>query len=421
MMNKILDARENKAEQIKALFKQNTTMISIKANIPGEDKNISEAHLLVRLFTLLVRKKYEINHFQYIESADGPYTLLIIKEIHANEIKQEMVLLENTHPLGRFIDIDIYNQEEQSISRKTLGIPSRKCYICGSDAHLCSRSQKHSVLSLIDFIQSGIKSHLAYQIEHKIHDAIMKELNLDDKFGLVSKTSKGSHSDMDYQLMKNAEYAILPFLVDLFLLGYETKDLDSILSKARPIGRIAEEKMLQATHGVNAYKGLIYIFGLTLLSLGYALSHHQEFMSIFLNIESMTKSVYDEFRQEPSTSGLKAYKNYNITGIRGEVHKGMPSVISALELLSNDDEMTLRQVLKHLIIVSEDTVFLKRAKNIENYHRIKEKLKKIDITDPTKLQEFNQMAIQENLSFGGSADLLIVTIFLKSIKSEYFK
>ncbi len=421
MMNKILDAREQKAKQIKAFYKKDTIMISIKANIPGENKNLSEAHLLVRLFTLLIQKKYMIKDSQSFSSADGPYALLNIKSNDAISFKQDMVLLENTHPLGRFIDLDIYSQEDHSISRNQLGIESRKCYLCGADAHLCSRSQKHPVSSLIDFIQSSIKLHLAYQVERQIHHAIMKELDLDDKFGLVSKSSKGSHSDMNYQLMKNAEHAILPYLVDLFLVGYESTELDKLVSIARPIGITAEQKMLQATDGINAYKGLIYILGLTLLSLGYALSHNQDFDNLFSNIERMTKTVFDEFKQDPSTSGLMAYKDHHITGIRGEVNRGLPSVKSALELLVDDDEKTLRHVLKHLILISEDTVFLKRAKTFENYQRIKEELKTIDITDQVLLKAFNQRAIKENLSFGGSADLLIVTIFLKTIKSEYFK
>ncbi len=421
MINPILDARENRVLEIQSLLSCEGVLICIKANIPGDYKNIDEAHILVRLFTLLIQKQYELKSIQHKNSADGPYSLLVVNSKNKDEIKQDAILLEDTHPLGRFIDLDVYYQQHHSISRASFDLPNRKCYLCGEDAHICSRTQKHSILSLISFIQFGIKSFLRYQIEHHIHEAIIKELDLENKFGLVSKSSNGSHIDMNYQLMKDAENAILPYMVDLFIFGYEAQELNTLLANARLIGISAEKQMFQATHGVNAYKGLIYLLGLALLSFGYALKHQQEFIDIFENIKMMTKSIYEEFEQEPLTAGLSAYKEHKITGIRGEAYRGMPSVKSALELLTDENESTLRAVLKHLILVSEDTVFLKRAKSIENYHQIKEILKKTNISDPKHLETFNQLAIKENLSFGGSADLLIVTIFLKSIKSDYFK
>jgi triphosphoribosyl-dephospho-CoA synthetase len=47
-------------------------------------------------------------------------------------------------------------------------------------------------------------------------------------------------------------------------------------------------------------------------------------------------------------------------------------------------------------------------------------LKNTDISDPIELKKINQMMIDQNLSFGGSADLLIVTVFLKQIKMKFF-
>ncbi|MCF7930666.1 MAG: citrate lyase holo-[acyl-carrier protein] synthase [Acholeplasmataceae bacterium] len=421
MTSNILEAREQRVLKISQLHQSNYITICVKANIPGMNKNLSEAHFLVRLFSLLIKKHYPCELIKHFESADGPYSIIQIKSSDSLKMKQELVLIEDTHPLGRFIDLDLYAHNDFSISRNSLNMPHRKCYICGKDAHVCSRTQAHSTTTLIEFIKNKVKVYLTYQMERHIYDALIKELELEDKFGLVTKSSRGSHPDMDYKLMKDAMFAILPYLVDLFIIGYEATNLNTLLEQSRPIGIIAEAEMLKATHGVNAYKGLIFILGLTILSSGYALRHNQQFESIFENIKEMSQTVLEEFKQTPKTAGLKAYQNHQITGIRGEAYQGLPSVISALKIYHDEQEQTLRKVLKHLILVSDDTVLLKRAKSIERYHQIKEKLQHVDLDDPIELKAFNAYAIKENLSFGGSADLLIVTIFLKSIQNEYFK
>lgn len=58
--------------------------------------------------------------------------------------------IEDTYPLGRFVDIDVYDSiTKRSISRIELGNEERKCYLCDNKAHICVRSRTHSQGSLI--------------------------------------------------------------------------------------------------------------------------------------------------------------------------------------------------------------------------------------------------------------------------------
>ncbi|MBU1094807.1 MAG: citrate lyase holo-[acyl-carrier protein] synthase [Firmicutes bacterium] len=421
MKNNILEAREKRSLEIKSHLSANKVIICIKANIPGDNKSIKEAHVLVRLFTLLIQKKYDVKSSTLKKSEDGPYTLLEINSDEGYQIKKEMIAIEDTHPMGRFVDLDVFYQDGQSLSRRALHIDPRKCYLCQDDAHLCSRTQKHPISTLIEFIQLEVKSYLKTLIQGYIEDSILEELELEDKFGLVTPSSCGSHPDMDYQLMIRAKDAILPFLVDLFILGYQAEQLDHLIMQAKAIGIEAENKMFETTHGINAYKGLIYILGLALVSLGYTVAQQQDFKNIFENMSILSESAYEDFDKEPITAGISLYRKHNITGIRGEAYRGIPSVLSALPLLIDHTDITLRNVLKHLILVSEDTVFLKRAHTIKHYNEIKDTLRQTDLNDQIQLKAFNQKTIQEHLSFGGSADLLIVTIFLKAIHPIFFR
>ena len=423
MIDSILSSREQKLIQIQNLLQSHELVISVKSNIPGSNKNISEAYLLVRLFHVELSKMLIFKKPSMTESADGPYFLIPIKHGDPNEMKKVMINIESSHPLGRFIDLDVHQHSDASISREDLGVPPRKCYLCEHDAHFCSRNQTHDIQDLVTYVKENVSAYLNDQILSMIDQAILTELELDDKFGLVTKTSSGSHEDMDYHLMLKAKEIIVPYLLRLFMKGYESFELAHLLEESRPLGIEAELEMLKATNGINCYKGLIFMLGLTVISSGYALSHNQKFHEIFTNISVMTKDIFKEFDMKPKTFGMEAYRTHQIKGARGEAYLGLPSVQIALkELLhlSKLNDIALRVALKELILESEDTVLLKRAGSLKCYHEIKNILRSVDINDITDVRGFTQFSIQNHLSFGGSADLLVVSIYLYDIHQIFY-
>ena len=66
----------------------------------------------------------------------------------AEEVKKITCSIEDGSRLGRLFDMDVMT-EKGSISRKDLGKPGRKCLICGEDAKLCARSQRHPMQELL--------------------------------------------------------------------------------------------------------------------------------------------------------------------------------------------------------------------------------------------------------------------------------
>ncbi|MBE0700285.1 MAG: citrate lyase holo-[acyl-carrier protein] synthase [Acholeplasmataceae bacterium] len=421
----ILKAREEKQKRVKDLLKEKETalVVTIKANIPGPNKNIHEATLLVRLFKNELQALFLVHGAFFSEDADGPiyYLALINSDVH--HIKQTLIHLEDTHPLGRFIDLDVYADARKSLSRNDLGLLPRACFLCNNDAFICARSGKHPTSELILFIHDKTRHYLHEQIEGIIEKAIMMELNLESKFGLVTPTSCGSHPDMDYVMMVEAKKVIMPYLILIFFKGYEAECVEELLENTRPIGIEAEQAMLEKTGGINCYKGLIFILGLAILASGFALSHQQPFSMLFSNIKTMTKGLMKEFDQIADSFGLKAYQAFQIKGARGEAIRGLPSVVHALDIADHLEDLSapnLRQLLKEIILISEDTVLLKRAKTLEAYGIIKKALKNIDARNINQARKFSDDAIMKGLSFGGSADLLVTTLFLHFLKKHFF-
>ena len=94
-------------------------------------------------------------------------------------------------------------------------------------------------------------------------------------------------------------------------------------------------------------------------------------------------------------------------------------ILETYEYLSLDDPMTLRKALKDLILKTEDTVFLKRSGSLKTYENIKHELSLLNMDDITSIRSFTQKMINQHISFGGAADLLVTSIFLQNIKHLY--
>ena len=421
MMDPILFGREERARMIHLWVSEHSgAVLSIHANIPGDNKNLNEAFLLVRFFESEIKKNYPLMDCERYINDDGPYTLCRIPDVPGDDLKKHMIALEDAHSLGRFVDLDVYDSQNH-FSRTMYGIAPRTCYLCGNVAYHCIRSKKHETHDLIHFLTQEIKTYLADDMMTIAHHALLKELDLEDKFGLVTPTSKGSHDDMDYLLMLRAQKIILPYFRRFFLLGYEADMLYSLFDDARKIGIDAEKAMLEETQGINCYKGLIFVLGWLMVSTGYVLKHNQTLEHIFTNIHQMTHHLLDDFNQPPKTFGEQAYHAHHIMGARGEAYLGFPSIHHALHILDHHDinDQTLRLVLKTLILATDDTVMLKRSGSLEQYQRIKKMIQDLDPMDIDQVKSLTTWMIEKRLSFGGAADLLIGTLALFDIKQRY--
>jgi holo-ACP synthase CitX len=416
-MNEILNARERRYHLIQSKDFSSYQVIIIKANIPGANKNIKEAYVLINIFKNIVADILNLVDITYIDESDGPYYLLTINPI--NDLKLKLVDIENNHPLGRLIDLDLFINARYSISRNHLGINRRKCLICERDAILCTREQKHSFREIIKEIENKVHSYLENTFKKKLKEAIYLELELDFKFGLVTPTTSGSHVDMNYDLMAKSIEAILPYFVKMAMVGYH-KELKVAYEEAIIIGINAEKAMLAVTNNINTYKGLIYILGLASLSIGYALGNNQAYDQIYTNIKTISKDIFN--KEINNSFGKYAYLEYGFTGARGEAHSGLATVASLVEFF-NDNEITpnsLHMGLIKAITMSNDSVLLKRSGSIEKYQYYKDLIISIKEYNIEKIKMVTKECIDNNISCGGAADILITALFIYNCKKIFW-
>ena len=82
---------------------------------------------------------------------------------------------------------------------------------------------------------------------------------------------------MNYNLMLTAVDKISPYLKEIFKATARIDNIYELLMNNQVIGKLAEERMLIATNGVNCYKGLIYNLGLMITASTYSLVNLESF------------------------------------------------------------------------------------------------------------------------------------------------
>jgi holo-ACP synthase len=152
----ILDAREQRAELQQELIKKyKKTLISARVNYPGLYKDNDITRSIMQIISSKISSSFDgATAYKRMEySIEGPYLIQIVN-IEPLETKAITVEVENSHPLGRLVDIDVFNPNGTALSRIELGLDPRKCYLCSDMAHNCARSRKHSVDEIVRYIEN---------------------------------------------------------------------------------------------------------------------------------------------------------------------------------------------------------------------------------------------------------------------------
>lgn len=153
----LLDQRELRAaalDELATLFPKDT-LLCFKLNIPGPIKNND---LITRIFDHGVERIKEVLPDPTICSLTvdktGPELILHLAE-DSRLVKEKMIRLEESSPIARLYDIDVL-YKGVSVSRETLGIAPRACFICSGPAKVCARSRTHCVEELLEAIEQLI-------------------------------------------------------------------------------------------------------------------------------------------------------------------------------------------------------------------------------------------------------------------------
>lgn len=277
-------------------------------------------------------------------------------------------------------------------------------------------------------------------ISKLVTKSMLYEVSTSPKPGLVDRNNPGAHKDMDFYTFLDSSIALIDYFYKCTMAGIEflEEDYTLLLKKIRPIGVEAENNMFSATGGINTHKGLVFSLGIISSVAGVLFKKTGRIYFDSKEISDITKLVSKGITEELEhldlkeklTYGENLYKKYGVKGIRGEVEEGFKTVLlyslpTLKDFIKNGNHINdiLVQVLMHLMANTEDSNVLGRH-DLEVLELVKNKARTAlshggYFTTHGKLyiQEMDKYFIGKNISPGGSADLLAITIILYMLEN----
>ncbi len=279
-------------------------------------------------------------------------------------------------------------------------------------------------------------NEIAMEISSLAVQAMIYEVSCYPSPGLVSPVSCGAHKDMDFFTFIDSTSVLSKYLTLFVQEGFSDKSYKEIFDSIRKMGIIAEKDMFVKTNGINTHKGMLFLMGISCAAIGKAIYEKKSFKYIQSIIKEMTAGIVaKELLQLKETDahshGEKLFLKYKAEGVRGEVERGIPTVFQfALDFYKKNLELSTNDRMVHTLIgimqICNDSTLIHRH-SVEILEEVKETAREIIAMGGMqtnkgreKIENLCTEFIKRNISPGGSADLLGITVFL-SLVEEYMK
>ena len=276
---------------------------------------------------------------------------------------------------------------------------------------------------------------LPYIIAHLATQALQAELDTTPKPGLVDKDNNGAHRDMDYALMQRSIDTLHPYFVKLALLG--CADALPTHTSIRDIGIEAEKAMLSATNGVNTHKGALFSMGLAVVAAAHEerkiaaneeqiLKERNGGEDVLVSLQTTIKALAASFPDTSGTHGSKAkLLSKGTTAIKGALdnaREGYEMLFAEwlpfyIERRKEHDAYTPHKTLLRIMCDLDDTNVIYRT-DLATAEEVKQEARALlDSFSKAALKDMDRRYTARNISPGGAADMLSLTIFIGSIQT----
>ena len=397
----ILRARDTRADAQRRLLRAcRLPLVSFTMNIAGPVKS---SPLIELAFDAGLDALYGTLGRPAAAEVIRPFTgceALLVYDRPAAELKAACLTLETAAPVGRLYDLDVLDTDGGKLSRPE----PRTCLICGGPVTVCSRSRAHGLDAIVRRTHEILADFAAGYLAALAAKALTEEVRLTPKPGLVDERNNGAHSDMDLPLFLRSIDALAPYFRQITALSLSGADAAAL----QAAGLEAEAAMFRATGGVNTHKGALFSFSVLLAALGRYLTDGGD---VFAHAAALAA----ELTPPRNTHGTAVTLRHQVGGARAEALAGFPTARQAAAVLQAHDPLT---ALLWLMAHTEDTNLYHRG-GAAGAAFVKERSAAILAAPPEQRAALalamDDTLIDRWLSPGGSADLLALALFLRSL------
>ena len=261
----------------------------------------------------------------------------------------------------------------------------------------------------------------------QVLQALLDEVTLTPKPGLVDLRSRGAHTDLNWALMCHSACVLEPVFAAMADAGARSEDDDLLRQRIGAIGRDGEALMLAATGGVNTHRGAIWALGLLVTA---AALEPDNCSAGQLTLRAAKLALIEDRNVVAQQShGAQVAQRYGAMGAKEQAQLGFPAVmqkglpqLQCSRANASGEQNARLDALLAIMTTLADTCVLYRS-GLEGLNAMQQGAQRVldaggsaSLAGRRRLHELDQQLLQLNASPGGAADLLAACLFIDSLE-----
>ena len=172
-LEQLLESRDRRAAHQKDLLERHPgkSLLCLTVQLPGAEKWNAQSLAIAKAGVEAVRKAF-VTEYEELRDLETGYEAYFIVPMSPQDAKRLTCRIEDTHPLGRLMDIDVIHAAHPVsenyfsgrdpkiiVSRSDIGLAPRRCLLCGNEVRYCMRAKTHTTAELLKRIEQMLKEY----------------------------------------------------------------------------------------------------------------------------------------------------------------------------------------------------------------------------------------------------------------------
>lgn len=139
-------------------------LVSLTVQLPGPEKRNAVSLAIGRAGRKILEERFP-GCFVSEKDLETGYEAFFSVPSSPLEVKRITCEVEESHPLGRLMDIDVVGGEGP-VPREAVGREPRRCLLCGNEVRYCMRARNHSTDELLARIRQMVNNYILCNTEN---------------------------------------------------------------------------------------------------------------------------------------------------------------------------------------------------------------------------------------------------------------
>lgn len=165
-LDELLRSRDERAALQQSFLREHPegTLLCLTVQLPGEVKRDERSLRVAESAVEAIREMFPERPAELLRDLPTGFEGYFVVPLEPLDAKRAAIGIEDEHPLGRLMDIDVIVASESApahgtgpasatavrpIPRSAVGAPERRCLICDQPARICMRARTHTTVELL--------------------------------------------------------------------------------------------------------------------------------------------------------------------------------------------------------------------------------------------------------------------------------